>query len=125
MSEKSIEEAKEKLKKELKELEDLEQKVSDKKSDLEYKKLSVPFKVGQAYFIRTVTYFATGKVKAIVGNFLVLEDAAWIADTGRFREAIMKGILNEVEPVEVEMFVNINSITDAFDWKHKLPRDQK
>lgn len=116
---------KEELKKELQELEQLEKEVVSKKSAIDYQKLEIPFRVGEAYFIRTVTYFATGKVKAIVGSFLVLEDAAWIADTGRFREAIMKGILNEVEPVEVDMFVNVNSITDAFDWKHKLPREQK
>jgi len=116
---------KEELQKELNELEELESKVQAKKSDLEYKKLDLPFKVGDAYFIRTVTYFATGKVKAIVGSFLVLTDAAWIADTGRFQEAIMKGVLNEVEPVEVDMFVNVNSITDAFEWVHKLPREQK
>lgn len=116
---------KEELLKQLTELEELEKKVETKKSELEYKKLDVPFKVGGCYFIRTVTYFATGRVKAIVGNFLVLDDAAWIADTGRFREAIMKGILNEVEPVDVDMFVNINSITDAFDWRHKLPREQQ
>lgn len=116
---------KEDLLKELKELEDLETKVASKKSKVKYENLEIPFKVGNAYFIRTVTYFATGRVKAIVGSFLVLEDAAWIADTGRFREAIMKGILNEVEPVEVDMFVNVSSITDAFPWNHKLPRDQK
>lgn len=109
---------------ELKELEELENQVKSKKSEIEYKQSDVPFKVGSAYFIRTVTYFATGRVKAIVGSFLVLEDAAWVADTGRFREAIMKGILNEVEPVEVDMFVNINSITDAFSWSHALPREQ-
>lgn len=116
---------KEELEKELQKLEELEKKVEDKKQQIEFQNLDVPFKVGQSYFIRTVTYFATGRVQAIVGNFLVLEDAAWIADTGRFREAIMKGILNEIEPVEVTMYVNLGSITDAFDWKHKLPRDQK
>lgn len=116
---------KEELQKELEELNELEKKVSDKKSNLEYKKLEVPFQVGSNYFIRTVTYFSTGKVKAIVGQFLVLEDAAWIADTGRFMQAIMEGKLNEVEPVEVNMFINLNSITDAFVWKHKLPREQK
>ena len=86
---------------------------------------NVPFEIGEKYFIRTVTYFATGKVKRITGQFLELEDAAWIADTGRFQQAIMNGVLNEVEPVEVPMYVNINSITDAFVWKHKLPREQK
>ena len=91
----------------------------------QYEKLEVPFKIGDAYFIRTVTYHMTGRVKAIVGQFLVLEDGAWIADSGRFMDAINKGILSEVEPVEVDMFVNINSITDAFLWKNKLPREQK
>lgn len=83
------------------------------------------FEVGEKYFIRTVTYFATGRVKRVVGNFLELETAAWVADTGRFRQAIMDGVLNEVEPVEVPMFINIASITDAFAWKHNLPTEQK
>lgn len=83
------------------------------------------FEVGEKYFIRTVTYFATGKVKRIVNGFLELESAAWVADTGRFRQAIMAGVLSEVEPVEVPMFINIASITDAFLWKHKLPTEQK
>lgn len=85
----------------------------------------IPFKIGGKYFFRTVTYFATGEVESVDGNFLTLKDAAWIADTGRFRDAIMTGALSEVEPVEVPMYVNINSITDAFAWTHALPRDQK
>lgn len=84
-----------------------------------------PFVIGGKYFIRTVTYFATGEVVAIHGDFLELTDAAWVADTGRFRQAIMDGVLNEVEPVEVPMFVNMTSITDAFVWSHALPKIQK
>jgi len=118
-------EAKEKLEKELAELDSLEQKVKTKKSAVNYEKLEIPFEIGKAYFIRTITYFATGKVKAIVGQFLVLDEAAWIADTGRFRDAIVKGILNEVEPVDGDMYLNVQSITDAFPWTHKLPREQK
>lgn len=87
--------------------------------------LDLPFEIGSAYFIRTVTYFATGRVKDIVGQFLVLEEAAWIADTGRFSDAMAKGVMDEVEPIQGEMFVNTNSITDAFPWKHKLPDVQK
>ena len=80
--------------------------------------------VGKKFFIRTVTYHLVGKVVKLVGNFMVLEDASWIADSGRFMEAIKKGILNEVEPVG-DALVNINSITDIFPWIHKLPVDQK
>lgn len=116
---------KEELLKELNELEELEKKVEGKKSKQEYRSLEVPFKIGNAYFIRTVTYFALGKLKAIVGQFLVLEEAAWVADTGRFSDFMAKGIVNEVEPVEVDMFVNINSITDAFPWNHKMLRAVK
>jgi hypothetical protein len=81
----------------------------------------IPFVVGGKYFIRTVTYFATGEVESIKGDFLCLKDAAWIADTGRFSTALSTGVLNEVEPVE-EMFLNMISITDAFPWKFDLPR---
>lgn len=85
----------------------------------------LPFKVGEKYFIRTVTYHMTGKVKKISGGFLVLDDASWIADSGRFNEAINEGKLNEVEPVDVLVFLNISSITDAFEWRHALPCDVK
>ena len=88
-------------------------------------KQPLPFKVGSAYFFRTVTYFATGRVKEIVGKFLILEDAAWIADTGRFSDALSNGIMEEVEPVEMNMYLNTDSITDAFDWKKELPKTQK
>ncbi len=88
---------------------------------------SAPFVVGRTYFIRTVTYHLVGRVEKIVGNFLVLEreTASWIADSGRFTQAIDNGDLNEVEPVETKCYVNISSIVDVFDWVHKLPREQK
>ena len=79
--------------------------------------------VGKKMFIRTVTYHLTGKIEKIVGNFFVLSSAAWIADSGRFMNAIKEGKLNEVEPVE-KALVNINSITDMFPWMHELPRKQ-
>lgn len=83
-----------------------------------------PFQIGSAYFIRTVTFHLTGRVAAIVGGFLVLESAAWIADSGRFMQAIQDGVLNEVEPCG-DAVVNIASITDAFIWKHDLPVKQQ
>src|SRR3990167_7584202 len=70
----------------------------------------IPFVVGGKYFIRTVTYFATGEVESIKGDFLVLKTAAWIADTGRFSAAFATGVLNEVETVEGPIFLNMNTI---------------
>ena len=80
--------------------------------------------VGEKFFFRTVTYHLTGKVKKIVGTILELEDAAWIADSGRFMQCIKDGKVNEVEPVG-KAFLNLASVTDFFPWKHALPKEQK
>lgn len=96
------------------------------KKELVFKEDSnnIPFETGENYFLRCVTYHMVGKVKEIVGSFLVLEDASWIADSGRFSNAIKEGKLSEVEPVGTA-FVNTNSVVDAFPWKHSLPTKQK
>lgn len=80
--------------------------------------------VGGSYFFRTVTYHLTGRVKQVLGNLLILEDAAWIADSGRFTQAIKDGVLNEIEPVG-EAILNLSTVTDMFPWKHPLPKIQK
>lgn len=80
--------------------------------------------VGEKFFFRTVTYHLTGRVKRVIGSILELENAAWIADSGRFMNAIKDGTLNEIEPVG-RAYVNINSVTDFFPWKHPLPEKQK
>lgn len=80
--------------------------------------------VGKAYFFRTVTYHTVGKVVAVVGNFVRLSNASWIADSGRFMDAIKKGTLGEVEPVG-ESNVNFDTVVDFFPWPHALPTEQK
>ena len=79
--------------------------------------------VGGKYFFRTVTYHVTGEVTKIVGRFAVLKNAAWIADSGRFMNAIKDGTLSEVEPVG-DAFLNLDTVVDFFPWKHKLPSSQ-
>ena len=82
--------------------------------------------VGSKIFFRTVTYHALGEVKKIVGRFVHLKNASWIADTGRFMGWIKDGVQtnSEIEPVG-EMFLNMDTVVDFFIWKHKLPSDQK
>lgn len=58
---------------------------------------SHPYKLGAKYFIRTVTMHHTGKLVEVGDKELVLEDAAWIADSGQFTNAIEKGDFSEVE----------------------------
>jgi len=102
----------------LKELSKLQKivKESGKDQSLSFRqKVEVPFEVGREYFFRTVTFHVTGRVKDIVGKFLVLEDAAWIADSGRFHLFFEKPDNNlEVEPFgKRDVFVNTEAITDA------------
>ena len=81
--------------------------------------------IGENVFIRTVTMYHTGKVVAVNDKFIVLEDAAWVADTGRFSDALKTGKLSEVEPVEGLVRVSLGAVVDIFEWKHELPRVQK
>lgn len=82
--------------------------------------------VGEKMFFRTVTYHALGEVKKIVGRFVYLKNASWIADTGRFSDWIKDGIQtnSEIEPVK-EMFLNLDTVVDMFKWSHKLPTEKK
>jgi hypothetical protein len=79
--------------------------------------------VGEKLFIRTVTYHCVGKVEKRIGKFFELSGASWVADSGRFMNAIKEGTLDEVEPVG-KMWLNIDSIVDVFPWKHSLPTKQ-
>jgi hypothetical protein len=87
-----------------------------------------PFVKGKAYLIRTVTMTLTGRAVSAAGGFLVLQDAAWIADTGRFHQ-ILAGGFTSVRGVEIEpapkgddVIVGLGAIVDAYPWAHELPR---
>lgn len=87
-------------------------------------KQSAPYKIGQAYFVRTVTMHLTGRIVAVHPQELVMEDAAWIADSGRFATALRTGALSEVEPIGT-VIIGRGSIVDVSEWRHALPKEQK
>ena len=80
--------------------------------------------IGKSFFFRTVTYHIVGKVVKRIGNILELENASWIADSGRFTQAIKEGKFNEVEPTG-QCFINLDTVTDFYPAKYKLPTEQK
>ena len=88
------------------------------------------FKVGEKHFFRTVTYHLVGEIVELSDTehpergWALLKDAAWVADTERFEQAIKDGKLREVEPVG-EARINLATVTDAFPWTHSLPLAQK
>lgn len=84
-------------------------------------------KAGDKVFVQTVTHYFTGEVVMRTKSDIVLRKAAWIADTGRFAQAMANGALNEVEPFPDETIVRVNrgSIIQIATWPHPLPRAQK
>ena len=81
--------------------------------------------VGQKVLIRTVTCYQTGRITHIDDAVVELADAAWIADVGRFSDALASGVLREVEPFAGPVAVSRGSIVDATVWAHELPRTRK
>lgn len=85
-----------------------------------------PYQIGQAYLIRSVTMYYIGKLVAVLPHELVLENAAWIPDTGRFFNAVTQGTLVEVEPFGPgQVIVGRGSVIDASRWMHAIPTEQK
>jgi hypothetical protein len=86
---------------------------------------------GKKVFVRTVTNYYTGRLVSTataagsVQDFLHLEEAAWVADTGRFADALKTGKLNEVEPFPGDCWVSTGAVVDISEWHHELPRTQK
>jgi len=75
-----------------------------------------PWEVGKCYLIRTVTMIQTGRCIAVYPQEVVLIEAAWIADTGRFSDALQSLSFNEVEPFpEGKVIVGRGSVVDAVE----------
>ena len=83
------------------------------------------WQIGKAYLIRTVTMHLIGKLKAINNKELLLDDAVWVADSGRFHNALKDGELNEIEPFIDQVILNRDCIVDATIWNHTIPDNQK
>ena len=76
--------------------------------------------IGKNYFVRTVSDHWIGKLVAIKGPYtVVLENPAWIADTGRFHVFLRDGKADnmEIEPTLVPKMVQW---LDISPWKHGL-----
>jgi hypothetical protein len=84
-----------------------------------------PYEIGKNYLIRTVTMIDTGRLVAVTPQELVLEDAAWIADTGRFSDSLATCNFNEVEPYPaVRVIIGRGTVVEALQIA-KLPKEKK
>jgi hypothetical protein len=87
-------------------------------------KPQTPIRVNNTVFIRTVTLYYTGIITQVSKEEIVLKDAAWIASTGRWANALKTGTLEEVEPYPDGSLVSVNrgAVIDVCDWGHPAPR---
>ena len=82
--------------------------------------------IGKPVFIRTVTHHFTGRLVSATAGELVIEEAAWIADSGRWSAALTTGALGEVEPYPAgPVVVSRGAAVDVCLWPHALPRGVK
>lgn len=82
------------------------------------------FESGKKVLLRTVTYHQVGEVDRVEDGWVYLRRASWVADSGRFGEALKSGELAEVELVG-EVAVNLSTVVDAFPWEHALPTESR
>lgn len=83
-----------------------------------------PYKIGENYFIRTVTHHYTGRLVEVYPQELILKNAAWIPDDGRFSDAVDQGSFSEVEPYpdNREVILGRATVLDAIIITFPLPR---
>ena len=87
-----------------------------------------PFTIGDTWFIRTVTHHLVGVLKAVGQQELVLKGGTvmWVADDGRFTDAISKGAFNETEVYgDQDVIVGRGSIMEATRLKVNIKVVQK
>lgn len=80
--------------------------------------------IGEKYLIRTVTFYQLGVLKKVTDNELVLTNASWVQDTGRFNLALKEGLEkqsnSEIEPFQDEVIVGRGAIVDATIYRHSV-----
>lgn len=73
------------------------------------------WEIGKPYFLRTVTHHHQGRLVKVTPQELVLEDAAWVPDDGRFARAVATSAFAEVEPFPAgkQVIIGRGSLVDA------------
>lgn len=91
--------------------------------------LQPPFKVGDNWFVCTVTLYYVGRIKELGLGWVLLEDASWVHWTGRLSALMRSKDFTKtgnrrprVEPCGEVLLAN-NAIVSAYPWSAKLPQE--
>ncbi len=69
------------------------------------------FKKGEQYFVQTATHYYVGTLADVNDMALLLTDAAWVADTGRFNEFMSGSKPYELEPCgQVPVLISLGAV---------------
>jgi vancomycin permeability regulator SanA len=76
-------------------------------------------------FIRTVTMYHVGKLVEVTPQEYMLQNASWVADTGKFQQFLEHGKASDIEHFTQdrlgEVIGNRSAIIDVVIWPHDLP----
>lgn len=88
--------------------------------------------VGKFYLFETPIKVFVGQVRRITKIHTELEDSAWVADSGRFYDAIKDGFYkgeaktqSEIEPIQGYMIIENQAIISIIPWTHGKCSEQK
>ena len=83
------------------------------------------YEIGKAYLIRTVTFYYVGRMQKDFGAEIMLTEASWIPDTGRYSECLKSGKFSEIEKIPDYVGIPKSAIIDIVPWSHSLPTETK
>ena len=75
---------------------------------------------GQCYFVRTITDYWIGRLVEVGPLHVTLENAAWIASTGRLSDFVKNGKADNMEVEPVGTIMCSLSGSAVLPWPHKL-----
>lgn len=85
-----------------------------------------PYVIGEKYYFEQVTKYFTGRLVGLTDREFIVDQCAWIPDTGRYAQAMQSGNFNEVEPFpDGLVFVSRDANIIVRPWSLILPRSQK
>lgn len=78
-----------------------------------------PWEIGKSYHIETVTKYFTGILLMVTYQELLIGEASWVCDTGRFNEYVSGSNPIENEPFsrETPVIIGRGSVVDAVERK--------
>lgn len=91
-------------------------------------KAAYSYPLGSPVIVRTVTMIFVGILSEVTRADLVLTEASWIPETGRWNEMVARGDCKEIEPYQPgPVWINRAALVDFCLWPAsvELPRTPK